>query len=151
MSGDWRGTLWTLLVTFCIVIIRCTETFWSPCILYYYNIMGPPSYMRSVFNRKVVMRYTRTCKHNKDRDTEKLVCDIRRKQRIFPSCTGPSKVLGPTHFLSEPQELKRPRQAAHHSHQESTWKYPSTSTCTCRANCFKLSTWISLQFFLVYF
>jgi hypothetical protein len=31
MSGDWRGTLWTSLVTFCIVIIRCTETFWSPC------------------------------------------------------------------------------------------------------------------------
>jgi hypothetical protein len=31
MSGDWRGTLWTLLVTFCIVIIKCTETFWSPC------------------------------------------------------------------------------------------------------------------------
>jgi hypothetical protein len=29
MSGDWRGTLWTLLVTFCIVIIR---DFWSPCI-----------------------------------------------------------------------------------------------------------------------
>jgi hypothetical protein len=27
MSGDWRGTLWTLLVTFCIVVIRCTETF----------------------------------------------------------------------------------------------------------------------------
>jgi hypothetical protein len=29
----WRlaGTLWTLLVAFCIVIIRCTETFWSPC------------------------------------------------------------------------------------------------------------------------
>jgi hypothetical protein len=33
MSGDWRGTLWTLLVTFCIVIIRCTETFWSLCIM----------------------------------------------------------------------------------------------------------------------
>ena len=33
MSGEWRGTLWTLLVTFCIVIIRCTETFWSPCIM----------------------------------------------------------------------------------------------------------------------
>ena len=32
MSGDWRGTLWTLLLTFCIVIVRCTETFWSPCI-----------------------------------------------------------------------------------------------------------------------
>jgi hypothetical protein len=32
MSGDWRGTLWTLLVTFCIVIVRCTETFWSHCI-----------------------------------------------------------------------------------------------------------------------
>jgi hypothetical protein len=31
MSGDERGTLWTLLVTFCIVINRCTETFWSPC------------------------------------------------------------------------------------------------------------------------
>ena len=29
-SGDWRGTLWTLLVTFCIVIIRCTETLLSP-------------------------------------------------------------------------------------------------------------------------
>jgi hypothetical protein len=27
VSGDWWGTLWTLLVTFCIVIIRCTETF----------------------------------------------------------------------------------------------------------------------------
>ena len=27
-----RGTLWTLLVTFFIVIIRCAETFWSPCI-----------------------------------------------------------------------------------------------------------------------
>jgi len=27
------GTLWTLFVTFCIVIIRWTETFWSPCIL----------------------------------------------------------------------------------------------------------------------
>jgi hypothetical protein len=26
------GSLWTLLVTFCIVIIRCTETFWSPSI-----------------------------------------------------------------------------------------------------------------------
>jgi hypothetical protein len=33
MSGDWRGTVWTLLVTFCVVIIRCTETFWSPCTL----------------------------------------------------------------------------------------------------------------------
>jgi hypothetical protein len=27
MSGDWRGTLLTLLVTFCIVIIRFTEIF----------------------------------------------------------------------------------------------------------------------------
>jgi hypothetical protein len=32
MSGDWRGTLWTSLVTFCTVIIRGTATFWSPCI-----------------------------------------------------------------------------------------------------------------------
>jgi len=31
MSGDWRGTLSALLLIFCIVIIRCTETFWSPC------------------------------------------------------------------------------------------------------------------------
>jgi hypothetical protein len=30
-SGDWQGTLWTLFVTFCIVIIRCTKTSWSPC------------------------------------------------------------------------------------------------------------------------
>jgi hypothetical protein len=33
MSGDWRGTLWTLLVAFCIVIIRCTETVWSLCVI----------------------------------------------------------------------------------------------------------------------
>ena len=32
MSEDWRGTLWTLLITFCILIIRCTGTFCSPCI-----------------------------------------------------------------------------------------------------------------------
>jgi hypothetical protein len=32
MSGDFRGTLRTLRVTFCIVIIRCTATFWSSCI-----------------------------------------------------------------------------------------------------------------------
>jgi 6-pyruvoyl-tetrahydropterin synthase len=25
------GTLWTLLVTFCIVVFRCTKTFWSLC------------------------------------------------------------------------------------------------------------------------
>jgi hypothetical protein len=31
MSGDWRGTLWTLLLTFCIVTIRFIENFWSPC------------------------------------------------------------------------------------------------------------------------
>jgi hypothetical protein len=34
MSGDWRGTFWTLLVTFCNVITRCTETFWSLCIIW---------------------------------------------------------------------------------------------------------------------
>jgi hypothetical protein len=33
MSGDGRVILWTLLVIFCIVIIRCTEIFWTPCIL----------------------------------------------------------------------------------------------------------------------
>ena len=36
----WRlagGTLWTLLVTFCIVVKRCTETFWSPCMSYLCN------------------------------------------------------------------------------------------------------------------
>jgi hypothetical protein len=31
MSGDCRGTIWTLLVTFCIVINWYTENFWSPC------------------------------------------------------------------------------------------------------------------------
>jgi len=30
MSGEWWGTLWTLLVTFCIVIIRCTQNFDHP-------------------------------------------------------------------------------------------------------------------------
>jgi hypothetical protein len=34
IAGDWRKTLWTLFVTFCIVIMRCTETFWPPCIMY---------------------------------------------------------------------------------------------------------------------
>jgi hypothetical protein len=39
----WRlaGTLWTLLVTVCIVIIRCTENFLSPYIyIYNHNIFG---------------------------------------------------------------------------------------------------------------
>ena len=31
------GTLWILLVTFCIVIIRCTEDFWSSCIILGYG------------------------------------------------------------------------------------------------------------------
>jgi hypothetical protein len=35
-SVDWRGTLRTLHVTFCIVITRCTETFWSLCIILSY-------------------------------------------------------------------------------------------------------------------
>jgi hypothetical protein len=30
-SGDWWRTLWTLLLTFLIVIMRCTGPFWSPC------------------------------------------------------------------------------------------------------------------------
>jgi len=34
ISGDWRGTLWILLLTFCIVIIRCTETFSSPYMIF---------------------------------------------------------------------------------------------------------------------
>jgi hypothetical protein len=44
MSGDWRGTLWTLLLTFCIVIIRCTETFWSPCTRALSSISGKDAY-----------------------------------------------------------------------------------------------------------
>jgi hypothetical protein len=47
MSGDWRGTLWTLLVTFCIVIIRCTENFWSSCTIIYipiYALIGCTSH-----------------------------------------------------------------------------------------------------------
>jgi hypothetical protein len=35
-----RGTLWTLLLTFCIVIIRCIETFWSSCINRVYIYMS---------------------------------------------------------------------------------------------------------------
>jgi hypothetical protein len=31
MSGDWLGTFWTLLVSICVVIMRCTEMFWSRC------------------------------------------------------------------------------------------------------------------------
>ena len=45
MSGDWWGTLWTLLVTFCVVIIKCTESFWSPCICWYWLLFlfsSPP-------------------------------------------------------------------------------------------------------------
>jgi hypothetical protein len=48
MSGDWRGILWTLLVTFCIVIIRCTETvdhpvFWWRFVSHAFNgkVEGP--------------------------------------------------------------------------------------------------------------
>jgi hypothetical protein len=40
MPGDWRGTLLTLLVTFCIVIISCTETFWSPILWPTEKFMG---------------------------------------------------------------------------------------------------------------
>jgi hypothetical protein len=36
---------------------KCTATFRTYCIiLYYYYVMGPPSYMRSVVDRNVVMR-----------------------------------------------------------------------------------------------
>jgi hypothetical protein len=31
-----KRTLWTLLVTFCIVINRCTQTFWSSCTIIQY-------------------------------------------------------------------------------------------------------------------
>jgi hypothetical protein len=37
MPGDWRGTLWTLLVTFCVVIVRCTKNLWSPCMYSWWN------------------------------------------------------------------------------------------------------------------
>jgi hypothetical protein len=33
MSVDWRGIHWSLRLAFCVVIIRCKETFWSPCII----------------------------------------------------------------------------------------------------------------------
>jgi hypothetical protein len=48
MSGDWRGTLWTLLVNFCTVIIRCKQTFWSPCIIVRYFVVSsfPPDKYR---------------------------------------------------------------------------------------------------------
>jgi hypothetical protein len=58
MSGDWRGTLWTLLVTFCIVITRCTETFWSPCTCYilYLSHFGP-YYHRIIQPRGISLWY----------------------------------------------------------------------------------------------
>jgi len=37
-GGEGVGSIWKLLVTFCIVIIRCTETFWSPCIYYIFIV-----------------------------------------------------------------------------------------------------------------
>jgi hypothetical protein len=43
MPGDWRGTVWILLVTFCIVTLKCTETFWSPCISYHISISSDNS------------------------------------------------------------------------------------------------------------
>jgi hypothetical protein len=36
-QSDWGGTLWTLLVTFCIVTIRCTENFNHPVFINIYS------------------------------------------------------------------------------------------------------------------
>jgi hypothetical protein len=47
---DWWGTPLNIIVTFCIVIIRCIDTFWSPCtsqqhVINNYNYSVPrPSY-----------------------------------------------------------------------------------------------------------
>jgi hypothetical protein len=42
------GALWTLLVTFCIVIIRYTGNFWSPCI--FHNKKGEETYTDSCYH-----------------------------------------------------------------------------------------------------
>jgi hypothetical protein len=52
MSGDWRETLWTLLVTSCVVIIRCTETFWS---LRRWHIIRSVSGSRMMSHRGIII------------------------------------------------------------------------------------------------
>jgi hypothetical protein len=48
MSGDWRGTLWTLLVTSCILIIRCTESFYHLYIVHMKLVLPINSHIRSL-------------------------------------------------------------------------------------------------------
>ena len=52
MSVDWRGTLWTLLVNFCKVIIRRTDTFWSPCTLTSSAIRYPGKKRSTAFSKR---------------------------------------------------------------------------------------------------
>jgi hypothetical protein len=58
MSGDWQVTLWALLVTFCIVITRCTETFWSPCT----NVCGIKT---SVYYNQAQMDQSEQCAYHR--------------------------------------------------------------------------------------
>jgi hypothetical protein len=32
-NGDWKCLKYCIFTCFCTVIVRCTETFWSPCII----------------------------------------------------------------------------------------------------------------------
>jgi hypothetical protein len=57
MSGDWRGTLWPVLVTFWIVIIMCIETFWSPCRSMRKCVSYIEAWMRGVSLHQTELRY----------------------------------------------------------------------------------------------
>jgi hypothetical protein len=74
MSGDWRGTLWTLFVSFCVVIIMYTETLWSLCIITSrcWCYMFYPSYSPVLDHRN----YWQSCR---------LGCDNRVVWYIFSS------------------------------------------------------------------
>jgi hypothetical protein len=75
MYGDWSRTLWTLLVTFCIVIIRCTETFWLPCILRTgSNHSSPLSLLNNLWIKDADNR-GQFCHHNIATDLRLCVCN----------------------------------------------------------------------------
>jgi hypothetical protein len=65
-----RGTLWTLLVTFCIVIIRCTDAFWSPCICNYFGTRVLKTALGEGYNTQLIL--TNLCDNS--------VCSQRRKK-----------------------------------------------------------------------
>jgi hypothetical protein len=75
MSGDWRGKVWKLIVTFCTVTIRCTETFWSPsihgctfpCAYPTCGILEPPrSYSLTPHSRVLLENLTSLCSQSRN-------------------------------------------------------------------------------------